>query len=110
VSTQGLTLRNNQDNQWFKKNCFPSKDLIGLHPAPYIIYKEMSLNFYFVDVNLTPLQPHHKIEKGQNKRKIKTWDVNMIPKMWGWTQLLGNAPQVVHQQLTQQLPFFSMVK
>jgi hypothetical protein len=50
-----------------KKKCFPSKDLIGLHPAPYIIYKKISLNFYFVDVNLTPLQPHHKIEKGKNK-------------------------------------------
>jgi len=46
-----------------------------------------------VDVNLTPLQPHHKIEKVKNKRKRKTSNVNMIPKMWGWTQLLGNAPR-----------------
>jgi hypothetical protein len=46
-----------------------------------------------VDVNLTPVQPHHKIEKGKNKRERKSWDVNMIPKMWGWTQLLGNVPR-----------------
>jgi hypothetical protein len=48
------------------------------------------------------------LKKGKNKRKTKYMDVNMIPKMWGWTGLnysempSGGAPWV----FTQQLPFF----
>jgi hypothetical protein len=59
--------------------------------SPIIIYKEISLNFYFVDVNLTPLQPHHKIEKGKNKNKKMGCSQNV-----GLDSTTRKCPQVVH--------------
>jgi hypothetical protein len=47
----------------------------------------------------------------EKQKKKKYMDVNMIPKMWGWTQLLGNAPRWCTLGLyPSNFLFFSMVK
>jgi len=52
-----------------------------------------------VDVNLTPLQPHHKIEKGKNKRKTKNMGCEHDSQNVGLDSTTRKCPQVVKRSL-----------
>ncbi len=60
-----------------------------------------------MDVNLTPLQPHHKIEKSEKQKKKKNIQCQHDSQNVGLDSTTRKSPQVLHPgDFTQQLPLF----